>query len=108
MAAHMGLSESEFLATYAHQIDGKWSLRERKGPQGWDCVFLTRDADGRAGCGLYRARPQQCRTWPFWPELLASPEAWAAAKRETPCPGMDSGPVIPVEEIIQRLESQRR
>eukprot|EP00961_Rhodomonas_salina_P046921 629705-Rhodomonas_salina.2 len=29
---------------------------------------------GKAICSLYEARPKQCRTWPFWPENLASPE----------------------------------
>ncbi|MDA0802418.1 MAG: hypothetical protein O2819_01485 [Planctomycetota bacterium] len=45
----------------------------------------------------------QCRTWPFWTENLASPAAWKLAKAKTPCPGMDGGPIIPIESIrIQR------
>ena len=45
--------------------------------------------DGR--CRVYACRPVECRTWPFWPELLESPQAWQAAARR--CPGMDSGPL---------------
>ena len=107
MAAHLGLPETDFLKQYAQTIDGKWSLKERKGPAGWDCVFLTRDGEGLAGCSLYRARPVQCRTWPFWPELLSSPGAWESARRETPCPGMGSGKMIPVEDIVRRLTEKR-
>ena len=43
----------------------------------------------------------------FLPPMLyispSSPEAWAQAKRATPCAGMNSGKLIPIEEIrIQR------
>ena len=27
----------------------------------------------RKSCSIYGVRPLQCRTWPFWPENLASP-----------------------------------
>ena len=27
-------------------------------------------------CMVYEARPEQCRTFPYWPELKASPENW--------------------------------
>ena len=104
MAAVMGLSEAEFHKTYARQIHGNWSLREQKGPGGMDCVFLTWDGQGRSGCGLYAARPQQCRTWPFWKENLESPATWDEAKRRTPCPGMDSGPLVTIDEIVARLD----
>jgi Fe-S-cluster containining protein len=51
---------------------------------GGRCVFLV---DGReAACGIYPARPRQCRSWPFWPELLRSPEALREARRL--CPGI--------------------
>jgi hypothetical protein len=45
----------------------------------------------------------QCRTWPFWDENLTSRRAWDNARRRTPCPGMGTGPLIPIEKIrIQR------
>ena len=99
MAAALGLSEPAFHRRFARQINGKWSLQERQTSFGMDCVFLTRDRDGKAGCRLYAARPRQCGTWPFWPENLESPEMWEAVKKHTPCPGMGSGPLIPVESI---------
>jgi Fe-S-cluster containining protein len=106
MAAALGMSETAFLRQFAHRINGKWSLREQVGPGGMDCVFLTWDQDGRSGCSLYAARPGQCRTWPFWAENLVSPEAWEGTRLRTPCPGMGSGPIVSVDEIVARLGQQ--
>jgi len=50
-----------------------------------DCIFWDDDQ----GCTVYEVRPDQCRTFPFWEELVESPEAWA--EESAKCPGMDSG-----------------
>ena len=104
MAARVGVSEQEFYRRFARRVGRRWSLNERRTSHGYDCTFLDRETHpGRAVCGLYDARPMQCRTWPFWPENLESREEWVATKRGTPCPGMDSGPLVPVDSIrIQR------
>lgn len=103
MAQALGVDLSTFLSRYARKIRGGWSLQERRSSQGMDCIFLTRDEQGRAGCSVYAVRPTQCRTWPFWDENLESPEAWDDARERTPCPGMGEGPLISVESIISRL-----
>lgn len=36
------------------------------------CIFLKEDNT----CRIYEARPTQCSTYPFWPDLLASKKAW--------------------------------
>ena len=70
----------------------------------WDdekCVFL-----GEKGCVVYEARPEQCRTWPFWPENLTK-EVWA--KEIVPfCPGADEGRLYSIGEIkkISRGEGE--
>jgi Fe-S-cluster containining protein len=104
MARSLNLSEAEFYQRFAHRIEGRWSLIERETRHGFDCVFLDRTSvPGKAVCSIYAARPLQCRTWPFWPEMLESRRQWTAYKHVTPCPGMNSGPLIPVEHIrIQR------
>ena len=99
MAAALGLDEPTFLERYARTVAGRRSLREVRQDGRFDCVLLESRPDGSTGCSVYRARPTQCRTWPFWPELLESPEAWESARRETPCPGMGSGTLVPVERI---------
>jgi len=112
MAADRGLSEVDFLARFARTIDGRWSLNETRTEHGFDCVFLDRKAiPGKAICGMYHARPLQCRTWPFWPEILKSKRSWESYRRQTPCPGMGSGAMVPIESIrIQRdamIDSER-
>jgi uncharacterized protein len=104
MATERGLSESAFRDRYARKIDGRWSLNEIKTEHGYDCVFLDRvTIPGKAICGMYKSRPQQCRTWPFWPEILASKRSWESYRRQTPCPGMGTGKMVPIESIrIQR------
>lgn len=104
MAAHLGLDEKTFYRTFARKIDGNWSLNERQTPHGYDCVFLDRETvPGKAVCRLYESRPTQCRTWPFWPENLTTRRAWATTKLATPCPGMDRGKLVRIDQIrIQR------
>ena len=104
MATALGMTPENFRRKWARRLHGRWSLREHLTEFGWDCVFLERSpSTGKAGCRLYGARPGQCRTWPFWHENLSSPEARAAARRETPCPGMGEGKLVPLEQIrIQR------
>lgn len=104
LAAKLGVTEKEFYKNYAHKADGAWSLNERKTPNGFDCVFLDRETiPGKAICGVYEARPTQCKTWPFWPENIRTPQMWERVKKTTPCPGMGAGKLVPIEQIrIQR------
>jgi hypothetical protein len=95
IAMHLGLDEVSFRRRYTHRRYGVLSLEERvdrtdpRHPEGrHDCVFLVEMAPGRRGCSIYPVRPQQCRTWPFWPSLLRSEACWDEARRG--CPGMKS------------------
>lgn len=110
MAGALGMDYEVFLKQHARRISGKSSLKEQKTSHGHDCVFLDRESrPGVALCRVYKARPTQCRTWPFWPENLEDEDAWEDVRRKTPCPGMNSdasGSFVPVEEIVQRLERQ--
>lgn len=100
MARELRLEPAAFLATFTRRVGGRRSLKELVRDGRHDCVFLDRDSrPGKAVCQIYKARPRQCRTWPWWPEVVESPESWAETKRRTPCPGMGSGPVHPLVEI---------
>lgn len=82
IAAHLGMSLAAFRSRYLAPSGDR--LKDGLGGR---CVFL---ADGAtAGCGIYPVRPRKCATWPFWPELLDSPDALAEAMRV--CPGIERG-----------------
>jgi len=100
MATALGITTDEFLQRYSRVLGGRRSLNEHETEHGFDCIFLDRTTQpGKALCRVYLARPTQCRTWPFWSDNIRSARAWRAAKERTPCPGMDSGTLIPVEKI---------
>ena len=104
ITTHLDLGLPRFRRRFARRLDGHWSLTERQTEHGYDCVFLDRDSEpGRTRCLVHPVRPLQCRTWPFWPENLHTPRSWKSTKLATPCPGMDSGPLVRIEEIrVQR------
>lgn len=81
IAACLGLGLAGFRRRYTtRSATGDRILRSR----GAACVFL----DGQR-CTIYAARPVQCRSWPFWPENVASRRAWGAVVRD--CPGSGRG-----------------
>ncbi len=102
LATRLNITTTEFLKTYTHQTSAGRSLTERLGPHGHDCVFLDRQKiPGKAVCGVYEDRPAQCRTWPFWKSVVASPKTWRRAQQV--CPGMGKGNFVPADQIrIQR------
>jgi len=106
MAAELQIDEPTFYKRFARRFGSRYSLTEKRSNKGLDCVLLDRESrPGKALCRVYRSRPQQCRSWPFWPENLSSREAWDEAKARVPCPGMGSGAFVPVEAIRIVVES---
>lgn len=104
MAAKVGVTPEAFRERYTRDTVLGRSLAEKPSAFGNDCVFLDREAvPGRAVCSLYEARPEQCRTWPFWKSNLASPRHWERAARG--CPGMNTGPLTDPRTI--RLTRER-
>lgn len=60
------------------------------------CVMLRDDR-----CTIYQARPLQCRSYPFWAEILESSEAWLSEASR--CPGIDRGRLWSFREIRERM-----
>lgn len=103
IARALGVSRAAFESAFTKQTELGTSLAERRTEHGLDCVFLDRDSrPGLALCGVYEARPAQCRTWPFWRSNLSSKQAWRRAA--VGCPGIDRGPVYPPETIRERRD----
>ncbi len=95
LADHLMLTRDDFEAKYARHVGVRLSLIEY---QNGDCVFF--DSKTRK-CGVYAARPRQCRTWPFWDSNLRTPQTWADTCEA--CPGSGTGELHQLEVI----ESQR-
>jgi len=90
LAAFRGETVDEFTRKFVRLVGKSVSLIEKPGG---DCIFW----DKTQGCTVYPARPVQCRTWPFWPENIESPESWEHVTNI--CPGSGQGRVFTVEEI---------
>lgn len=91
LAAAVAMEVPEFETRFVRRVGRRKSLVEL--PNG-DCVFFDRRT---RRCTVYRQRPRQCRTWPFWESNLATPADWAQTCRD--CPGSGQGPTVPLEHI---------
>ena len=87
LAAFLGVSAAEFDARYVYRTKNTRRLRMRK-----KCPFLKSD-----GCSVHPAKPTQCRTFPFWPELVENEAEWA--QTASWCPGMNTGDIVPLETL---------
>ncbi len=99
IAEFLGLTTTAFARRYVRRVNGRLSLVEKDRA---DCVFWDRET----GCEIYSVRPVQCRTFPFWPEHLESPEAWKGLAAEVP--GIGRGRRHDAREIRRRREESRR
>jgi Fe-S-cluster containining protein len=88
-----------FLSRYTRRVDNGLSLREEADGR---CVLF---ASG-SGCRAYEARPRQCRTWPFWARIVATPAAWE--REAVDCPGMGEGELCGPGEIERLSRSPDR
>ncbi len=91
MAKDLNMTIADFMKTHTRKTIVGQSLKETVTKHGYDCVFLFRDEHGKALCKVYKNRPEQCQTWPFWRSNLESLEAWQEEAED--CPGMDEGPL---------------
>jgi Fe-S-cluster containining protein len=84
LAAHLGITGAEFRRRYLCGAAPLLRFRKQRHKQ---CPFLLAD-----GCSVHAAKPLQCSSFPYWPELLAD----AGERREAAgyCPGMNKGPLV--------------
>lgn len=94
IAAHLNLTFEAFLETYTENSDGYVTL---KSPNDGPCIFYDN------GCSIYPVRPTQCRTFPFWPDILKSQKRWD--NESELCCGMDKGKLWSEKEIEVQLKT---
>ncbi len=96
IAKYLDISVETFMKTYVRKVGNRYSLLEMA--KTYDCVLLKENR-----CQIYSIRPKQCRTWPWWPQNIASKEAWnRIAKR---CPGINNhAPIVSCNNIQTILD----
>lgn len=96
MAKALQLTTSEFTRQYCKKTDGYFHLID--GENG-ECMFLKQKR-----CQIYEGRPTQCRTWPFWPEVMDA-KTWNQDVAKF-CPGVGKGHLWTAQEIQQEIDAQ--
>ncbi|MEM7582698.1 MAG: YkgJ family cysteine cluster protein [Acidobacteriota bacterium] len=96
LAEHLEIPIVEFKRRFVRRLQGRFSLRERSN---YDCIFYREGT----GCSVYEARPGQCRTYPFWPRIMATETTWQIEAEHCPGIGYDATRVA-ARDIRQQLE----
>jgi Fe-S-cluster containining protein len=89
------LSANWFRRRYLVRVDAD-TTGIRLGHDG-RCPFLGDDNR----CHIYPVRPRQCRTYPWWPELIENKRGWSEEAQR--CEGMNRGAVVPLSAIERSL-----
>lgn len=63
ISRYLGLEVEVFMQKYLFKTGYKYSIKERKVGESYECAFYDRE---RNGCSIYEVRPSQCITFPFW------------------------------------------
>ena len=95
LAAELGLALAEFRRRYTFEDEYGWTQLVF---QSEACVFLE---PGTKRCTVYGARPTQCRTFPFWRDLVESGR-WTEDARKL-CEGIGRGSAHSPEEVEARM-----
>ena len=95
------MTRETFIDCYCRVIDlgvtKRVSLQEQ---ENFDCVFFQ---EGR--CSVYPVRPLQCRSYPFWPNIVDSRQAWH--NEASHCPGINIGFRKSHQTVIEWLEARK-
>ena len=97
-AKFTGMTPGDFETKYVYRT--RHQMRFRKPPDK-QCPFLLQH-----GCSIHPAKPTQCSTFPFWPDLVEKPSAWKRTAKY--CPGIGQGPLIQIGTALEMAEKQRK
>lgn len=85
MAKTLGLPLAGFKSKYTARVESEnIKGRQLKVDPAGRCLLLTESGQ----CSVHSARPASCRTYPFWPENLASRYEWA--RESIQCEGIQN------------------
>jgi Fe-S-cluster containining protein len=97
-AKFVGMTPRAFETKYVYRTHHQMRFRK---PRDQQCPFLLEH-----GCSIHPAKPTQCSTFPFWPELLEKPAEWRRTARY--CPGIGKGPLIQIGTALEMAEKRRQ
>jgi Fe-S-cluster containining protein len=63
IAILLKLDKEEFVSKYLFKKGYRYSIKETKINDSYECVFYDNKTNG---CKIYQSRPSQCITFPFW------------------------------------------
>ncbi len=90
------ISIKTFKKKYCQITDGFIHLTEKDELKG-NCIFLKDKM-----CTVYKSRPSQCRTWPFWNDNMNT-KIWNK-DISVNCPGVGKGKLISQKKIKKLLK----
>ena len=99
LSSHFNLEINDFKKQYCSKTDGFIHLKELKKNNG-NCIFLNEKR-----CTVYKSRPVQCRTWPFWNENMNA-KTWNNNISKN-CPGIGKGKIIKKDQILKFLKQDK-
>ncbi len=97
IARFLGLTPEEFVRRYVYRTKNRMRLRV---PRNVNCHFLL-----EGGCSIHAVKPTQCRTFPFWPELIERRREWRKTARY--CPGIGKGPLVQISDAQEQAREMR-
>jgi hypothetical protein len=108
MHTYLGITRTKFMQKYVKfdAKENKYGLKAKKDehkdihPSEADhCIFLHNNK-----CVVYKAKPTQCTTYPFWPDIMWSKETWEDEKSF--CEGIDrpDGEIVHISEMVDKLQ----
>lgn len=95
LSKYFKLNNKDFKKKFCDETNGFIHLKEKNRKS--ECQFLIKKK-----CSIYKSRPTQCRTWPFWSENMNA-KMWNNEISKF-CPGIGKGEIISKKSIKEKLK----
>ena len=99
LSNYINLNVKNFIKLYCDKTEGFIHFKEKM--KNGDCQFLINKR-----CSIYKARPTQCRTWPFWKENMNA-KKWNNEIAKF-CPGIGKGGKVKKMEIDKIIKEDEK
>ncbi len=93
ISEHLHMTPEELQQAFLVEEDAQWLLEVTDGDQ---CPFFKNDR-----CTIHHVKPQQCQTYPFWPEIVGTQHDWHTEALR--CPGIGKGPAYTPQHVRDLL-----